>query len=302
MKHLHLTLLTLAAAASLTACPCGCVRPSVDTLSERALETGNTWSVDLRHDSIDQNERDDGAALHHFLAEHRYDTLTIETQLGGATWSLALPRIERLVYNIMAQTTQSYSGLGDASLTARFGWQGMTVTAGIKLPTGESDRTLAISRRYLQLGTGSTDIILALRKDFGAKDSLLTGFAQIGGQSAVASDDAFRPGATLGATLGVRLRVHAEVAIGAQVSATRQFRDRNTMGAVDPAYAMDLESSTLGTTLTPGVVWTPNAKTHVYAHISEPLSTKNYALTSGGGTINPVHASTVVSIGLTRQF
>lgn len=305
MKHLHLTLLILAAAASLTACPCGCMRPNVDTLPERALDTGNTWSIDYRHDAIDQNERDDGAHAH-FVARHRYDTLAIETQLGGATWSLVLPRIERIVSTNLAapavNTTQAYSGLGEASLTARFGWRGLTVTTGLKLPTGESDRALAISRRYLQLGTGSTDVILALRRDFGAREDLLAGFAQIGGQGPVASDDAFRPGATIDASLGLRLRVNAEIALAVQVSATRQFRDRNTMGAADPAYAEDLESSVLSTAITPGIIWTPNARTRVYLYLSEPLSTKNYAAKPTGGIVNPVHASSILSIGLTRQF
>lgn len=304
MKTIHLTLLTLAAAASLRACPCGCMRPNVDTLPERALADGNTWSVDLRHDAIDQNERNDGAHAH-FVAWHRYDTLAIETRLGDTTWSLSIPRVERIVStNLLppaTNTTQSYSGLGDASLTARTDWQGMTLTAGVKLPTGQSDRTLAIPRRYLQLGTGSTDLLIGVRKDIAA-GSTLGAFAQITAQAPVAHDDHFRPGSTLDAALGVRIRLGEAVTLAAQISATRQFRDSNTMMAVDAAYAEDLESSVLSTTFTPGVIWSPNAKTRVYAYVSEPIGTKNYALKSSGATINPVHASTIVSIGLTRQF
>ncbi len=305
MKLTSFTLFSLAAAATLQACPCGCVRPSVDTLPERALGTESTWSVDFRHDTIEQDEREDSAHAH-FVARHRYDTVIIETRTGATTWSLSIPRIERIVStNLLppaTNTAQSYAGLGDVSLSGRFEWQGMTVTAGAKLPTGESNQTLATSRRYLQLGTGSTDLLLALRKDFGVSGAMVTGFAQLGTQTAVVSDDNFRPGATVDAAIGIRLRLNEELSLAAQVSATRQFRDKNTMGTVDAAYGEDLESSVLSTTFTPGVIWTPNAKTHVYAYISQPMSTKNYALKPTGATVNPVHASTILSIGLTRQF
>lgn len=305
MKHPILTSLTLLAAASLTACPCGCMRTSVDTLPERTLGAGSTWSVDVRHDTIDQNERNDGEHAH-FVGKHRYDTVTIESHVGDTTWSLSLPRIERIISTNMAapatNTTQSYSGLSDASLTARFGWQGFTVTAGAKLPTGESDRTLNIPRRYLQLGTGSTDIILGLRKDITSAGSAFGSFAQIGAQIPVAYDETFRPGATLDAALGFRLKLNGELTLAAQASATRQFRDSNTMGQVDATYAYDSETSMLSTAYTTGLIWTPNDKTRVYIHISEPLHTKNYALDSAGAAINPVHASSTVSIGVTRQF
>lgn len=305
MKFTHLSLLSLAAAAALKACPCGCMRPSVDTLPERALGAESTWSVDIRHDAIDQDERNDSAHAH-FVARHRYDTVVVETRTGGATWSLSIPRIERIVStNLLSpatNTTQAYAGLGDASLSSRFEWLGLTFTAGAKLPTGESSRTLATSRRYLQLGTGSTDLLLALRKDFGQAGETLTGFAQLGSQTPLLTDDRFRPGATIDAAIGVRVRLGDELSLAAQVSATRQFRDKNTMGAVDAVYTEDLESSVLSTTFIPGIVWTPNARTRVYAHISQPMSTRNYALKPTGATINPVHASTILSIGLARQF
>ena len=304
MRFTNLTLLALAAAASLHACPCGCMRPNVDTLPERALGAEGAWSIDVRHDSINQNERNDGAHAH-FVAWHRYDTVALETRLGGATWSLSIPRIERIVSTNLAppavNTTHSYSGLGDASLTARTDWSGMTLTAGIKLPTGQSDRALAIPRRYLQLGTGSTDLLVGIRKDVVAGSSF-SGFAQLTAQAPVAYDANFRPGTTLDAAIGVRLRLGEELTVAAQVSATRQFRDSNTMRAVDAAYAEDLESSVLSTAFTPGIVWSPNARTHVYVYVSEPMSTKNYALKPSGAPVNPVHASTIVSIGLTRQF
>jgi len=305
MKFTHLSLLSLAAAAALKACPCGCMRPSVDTLPERALGAEGTWSVDIRHDAIDQDERNDSAHAH-FVARHRYDTVVVETRAGGATWSLSVPRIERIVSTNLAppatNNTQAYAGLGDASLSSRFEWLGLTFTAGAKLPTGESSRTLATPRRYLQLGTGSTDLLLALRKDFGTKGDMVTGFAQLGTQTPLLADDHFRPGATIDAAIGVRVRLGDELSLAAQVSAARQFRDKNTMGAVDAAYTEDLESSVLSTTFTPGVVWTPNARTRVYAHISQPMSTRNYALKPTGATINPVHASAILSIGLARQF
>jgi hypothetical protein len=74
------------------------------------------------------------------------------------------------------------------------------------------------------------------------------------------------------------------------------------MGQVDAAYAYDSETSVLSTAYTTGLIWTPNDKTRVYIHISEPLHTKNYVIDSSGAASNPVRASSIVSIGVTRQF
>ena len=117
-----------------------------------------------------------------------------------------MPRINRIVRSNIAPTVpipnpvntrQEVVGLGDVSLTTRFAWSDYTVIAGVKLPTGTDDLTLNVSRRYLQPGTGSTDLILGLRRDYSAADDLPQCFWQVGAQGAVASDANFRPGTTL---------------------------------------------------------------------------------------------------------
>ena len=155
----------------------------VDNLADRSPLRPGAYSVDFRYDTIDQDERNSGAHAH-FLAYHRILTGTIETQLAGQTWSIAVPRINRIVRSNIAPTVpipnpvntrQELVGLGDISVTTRFAWSDFTVIAGVKLPTGTEDMTLNVSRRYLQPGTGSTDLILGLRRDAEREADATTG-------------------------------------------------------------------------------------------------------------------------------
>lgn len=293
-----LTLLLAAAAAD--ACPCGCARTTLDTSLERSLGESR-WAADLTHATIDQDERDNGAKPH-ITARHRLTTLTLEGPVGGALWTLTVPRVERLLTVTSTGATTRHSGLGDLTLTARAPWRGFEILGGVKLPTGESDETLSVPRRYLQMGTGSTDLIAGVRAETPGDTEGAAAFIQLVAQAAVAHDDTFRPGTTLALTAGFRQPLGETVALTLQGSVLRQYRDKNTQRLVDPTYAEDLETSVLSVSVTPGIAWTPDKATSVHLHVTEPLQEKNYATRPQGGISNPIHSTRVVSVGVTRRF
>ena len=305
------SLLALGAYTEAQACPCGCVRVPVDNLLDRPAAATSPFTIDVRYDYVDQNRRNNDAHAH-FFAVHRNVTTTLETNLGGQVWSLAIPRVDRTIRtNIVptllnpnpVNTSQDVNGLGDIALSTRFKWSDYTVIAGVKLPTGADDLTLNVSRRYLQPGTGSTDLMLALRREYSADADHPWFFWQVGAQGAVAYDANFRPGTTLSCTLGARYGWTEAVNFSLQTTAIRQFRDKNTMNAAGfTAYAEDLESAAFSTHIAAGLTYQLGAKTSAYLFYSTPLKTNNLASRTNGTLVNPVHSSEIWSLGLSHSF
>ncbi len=300
MKTL-LSLSLLLAAAAAQACPCGCVRAPADTLGLRELQADGRFVLDFRQDTIDQDERALGA-LSHIVAHHRIQTLTLETSGAGITWGLSLPYVRREITAVSSGATQTLEGLGDVTLGARKSFGDFTVLTGLKLPTGADDDQLLVKRRYLQLGTGSTDFLLGLRYGGDVEAAGGSWFAQIQGQVAVASDDRFTPGSAVGLTVGYSQPLPGGLSLILQAAVVRQFRDDNTQYLVDPGYGEDFESSTRVVSLTPGLAWQVGEMTSFQAFLSDPRSVRNYARKDDGGVINPIHASRVLSVGLTHRF
>jgi len=281
------------------ACPCGCVKVCVDNLADRPSAQAGAYTLDLRYDYINQDERNDGAHAH-FTAVHRNILATIETQLFGQGISISVPRIDRSTET--ATGKGRVVGLGDVTIATRTAWEGYTVSAGLKLPTGKDDLVMLVPRRYLQPGTGSTDILLGIRKDFGLATDNLTEFVQIQGQASVISDAYFRPGSTLSLTAGLRYKLSEALALALQGTLLRQYRDKNIQSTVDATYAEDLESSGLQQIVAAGLTYKFNASSSAYVFYSEPLHTSNYAPKSTGGLVNPVHATAIWSVGLIHTF
>jgi hypothetical protein len=311
-----LSLLALGAYTEAQACPCGCVKVCVDNLADRPATTATTpFVLDVRFDAIDQNERNDSAHAH-WYGSHFLTTATVETQVGGRTWFLSVPRVERHLHTDKVpsianpnptQYSQKVVGLGDVALGTRFDWRGCTVNLGVKLPTGDdhiafADPAGGLSRRYLQPGTGSTDLLAGLRKDFGAKEAKLTEFVQFQAQGSVLSDAHFRPGTTLSLGGGARYAVTEAMAFSAQATVLRQFRDKNTQSTVDATYAEDLESGGLTTSLAAGLSYRIGAATSAYLFYSRPVQTRSYVPKSATSLVNPVHATAIWSLGLTHAF
>ncbi len=306
-----LTLLALGVYTEAQACPCGCVRVCVDNLADRPSAAASPFTIDVRYDYVDQNRRNDDAHAH-FYAVHRNITSTLETSIGGQVWSLAIPRVDRtLRTNILptlanpnpVNTSQDVSGLGDIAVSTRFKWADYTVIAGVKLPTGEDDLTLNVSRRYLQPGTGSTDLMLAVRREYSAYADHPWFFWQLGAQGAVAYDANFRPGTSLTGSAGVRYAWTQSLNFSLQTTAIRQFRDKNTMNAAGfTAYAEDLESAAFSTHVAAGLTYQLGSKTSAYVFYSTPLKNNNMAERSNGTQVNPVHSSEIWSVGLSHSF
>jgi phenylpropionate dioxygenase-like ring-hydroxylating dioxygenase large terminal subunit len=301
------SLLALGAYTEAQACPCGCVRVPVDNLLDRPSAATSPFTVDVRYDYVDQNRRNNDAHAH-FLAVHRNVTTTLETNLGGQVWSLAIPRIDRTITtNSTApgavNSSQDINGLGDIALSTRFKWSDYTVIAGVKLPTGEDDLTLNVSRRYLQPGTGSTDLMLAVRREYAADADHPWFFWQFGAQGAVTYDAHFRPGTTLTGTLGARYDWTESLKFSLQTTAIRQFRDKNTMNTAGfTAYAEDLESAAFSTHIAAGLTYQLAAKTSAYLFYSTPMNNNNMASRTNGSLANPVHSSEIWSLGLSHSF
>lgn len=301
------SLLALGAYTEAQACPCGCVRVCVDNLADRPAATVSPFTVDVRYDYVDQNRRNNDAHAH-FLAVHRNITTTLETSLGGQVWSLAIPRVDRTITtNSTApgavNTSQDINGLGDIAVSTRFKWSDYTVIAGVKLPTGADDLTLTTSRRYLQPGTGSTDLMLAVRREYAADADHPWFFWQVGAQGAMAYDAHFRPGTTLTGTAGVRYGWTDALNFSLQTTAIRQFRDKNTMAAAGfTAYGEDLESAAFSTHIAAGLTYKLGAATSAYVFYSTPMKNTNLASRSNGSLVNPVHSSEIWSLGLSHSF
>ena len=306
-----LSLLALGAYTGAHACPCGCVRVPVDNLLDRPAAATSPFTVDVRYDYVDQNRRNNDAHAH-FYAVHRNVTTTLETNFAGQVWSLSIPRVDRtLRTNILptvanptpVNTSQDVDGLGDIALSTRFKWSDYVVIAGVKLPTGEDDLTLNVSRRYLQPGTGSTDLMLAVRREYSADADHPWFFWQVGAQGAVAYDANFRPGTTLTGTLGARYDWTESLKFSLQTTAIRQFRDKNTLNAAGfTAYAEDLESAAFSTHIATGLNYQLGAKTVAYLFYSTPLKNNNLSGRPNGTLVNPVHSSEIWSLGLSHSF
>jgi len=281
------------------ACPCGCVKVCVDNLAERPVAEAGAYTLDLRYDYINQDERNDGAHAH-FTAVHRNVVATIETQLFGQTVSISVPRIDRSTET--ATGRGKVVGLGDITVGTRAAWEGYTVSAGIKLPTGKDDLVMLVPRRYLQPGTGSTDLLLGIRKDFGLATDSLSEFIQVQGQTSVISDRYFRLGTLLSLTAGVRYKLTDSFVLSVQGTILRQFRDKNTQSTVDATYAEDLESAGLQQILAAGLTYKFSTSTNAYLFYSDPIKTSNYVPKVGGGLVNPVHATAIWSLGLMHTF
>jgi Putative MetA-pathway of phenol degradation len=281
------------------ACPCGCVKVCVDNLAERPVAEAGAYTLDLRYDYISQNERSNGASTD-WIATHRNLVATIETQLLGRTFSINVPRVDRSLE--VDDKKGKVVGLGDITITTRNNWDDYTASAGLKLPTGKDDLNILVPRRYLQPGTGSTDLLLGIRKEFGHESDLVTEFIQVQTQVAILSDSYFRPGSSLSLTAGLHYKLNESLALSLQGTLLRQYRDKNTQDTVNSDYEEDAESAGLQQIISIGISYKFNSSMNTYLFYSDPIKTSNYAPSSTGGLVNPVHASAIWSFGLIHTF
>jgi len=297
----HSRLAALAAGASLAAAApsalaclaCGCTL-NADWASQ-GIQNQPGWSLDLRHDVLDQDELrsgthavDRGAISYPDDEEIQQKTLNHLTTLTiddgfDDDWGLTLqvPWVDRYHTTIAegdtAASTSDFHQLGDARIVARYlGFARAAdggVQVGLKLPTGRPNTTFASGPqagepldRGLQPGTGSTDLLLGIFR-FGALGdphaSSIEWFGNAMLQVPVAHDREFRPGNVLNLAVGLRYTGFGSLVPQAQFNARFDGRESG------PASDAPNSGSTL-VYFSPGVSWVATDRLGLYAFAQVP--------------------------------
>lgn len=226
--YLAAALALLFSTSALACSSCGCTLNSDWTT--QGYSTGEGTRFDIRFDYFKQNDYRHGrhaVSRDSIPADVEVQDTTINRNLTlgldhgfNQDWavSVQLPVYNRShgtygVGNYPDRTmidTSSSEGIGDLRITGRY--QGLSadhstgLTFGLKLPTGKTDDTFksgAALDRGLQLGTGTTDLLLG-GYHFGNINRDWDYFAQATLQIALNSHNGFRPGNGVNASAGVR--------------------------------------------------------------------------------------------------
>ena len=140
------------------------------------------------------------------------------------------------------------------------------VIGGVKLPTGKTNidnRDGEDAERTLQPGTGTTDIIVGAyyRQALDTRSGV---FAQVLAQSAVNSDDHFKPGESLVMDVGYHFAATERVGLNAQLNYLVKWRDAG-------AQAEPAESGLRALFFSPGINYALTPSTQVYGFVQLPL-------------------------------
>jgi hypothetical protein len=273
---------------------CGCTL-NADWASQ-GLSNQSGWSLDLRHDFVNQDDLrsgtrsvDRGAIAFPNDEEiqqktvNRFTTLTVDDGFAE-DWGLTLqvPWIDRYHTTIAggdtAVSTSDFHQLGDARAMLRYtgfarasDW-GLQV--GLKLPTGQSGENFVAGPqtgqpldRGLQPGTGSTDLVLGAFR-FGTvgdpKTSAVEWFGNAQAQFPIAHDHAFRPGNVYSLSAGLRYAGLSTVSPQAQINV--RFDGRESGSASDAPNS----GSTL-VDFSPGASWAATPRLSLYAFAQVPV-------------------------------
>ncbi len=287
----RLPLATLLLAAPAFACGiCGC---STHTdWATQGLWMGQGFRLNLRYDYFNQNQLRTGTRVIdrsslEVPAEEEIQQQTIHRNLSvGLDWSpsaewglsLAVPFIHRTHETLAEGDTEvsasRHVGLGDIRVLGRY--QGFSedhsfgVQFGVKLATGgKHDRFVSgpqageLVDRGLQLGSGTTDLLLGLFK-FGTATEGWDYFVQAQFQAALGESEGFRPGDAFTFSVGLR-----RVGEG-RVSPQLQLNLRTEK----PENGMNSDSANSGSTLvhlSPGLAVKVNSQLTVAAFVQLPV-------------------------------
>lgn len=269
---------------------CGCTLNS--DWSAQGYASGAGFRLDLRFDYFNQDQLRQGSGVVDlskitFPAAqeiqkqtiNRNTTLTLDWS-PNANWGLTLmaPTFVRTHETIAegdtAVSSSRSAGIGDIRLLARY--QGFAqdhsfgIQFGVKLPTGRTEDTFASGPqagepvdRGLQLGTGSTDLLLGVYK-FGDATMQWGYFAQASYQVAVAHQTTFRPGNGLNVNAGFRYTGWEKATPAIQLN----------VRAEKPESGLDADTPNSGATLaylSPGVTVHLSNQFHLYAFVQLPI-------------------------------
>jgi hypothetical protein len=226
---------------------------------------------------------------------------TFDQHWGG---SLQLPWISRQHVHVHNDTppeteTWKFDTLGDARVIGRYQFSPDAdnhatwgVTAGLKLPTGEFDKTNVegtLAERTLQPGSGTTDLLLGLYTN----SLMLIGdrparkFLQAHVQYPANARNGFRPGNIYGLDTGVTYQMLS--AWYGMLQLNGQIKDRDRGPAAEPA-----ESGGSFVWLSPGLSYAATRRVRAYGFVQLPF----YQRVNG----MQLTASWTASLGVTTSF
>jgi hypothetical protein len=297
-----------------TACSaCGCTINS--DWASQGLAASRGWRFDLRYDFFEQDQLRSGTdrvarSDFAFPAAEEVQQYTINRNYTFAldyspsrNWgfNVALPWFDRSHATITEGdsgiSTAHDQGIGDLRVLARFqGFDpqlGSGVEFGVKLPTGAFNSAFeggpqrgATLDRGLQLGTGTTDILIgafkagALAPDWGY-------FAQVLLQQPLDSRKDFRPGTGVNMNLGLRYAANKTFVPQLQINARVEKRERGANADVENSGATLIY-------LSPGITWNVSRRFSAFAFAQAPLYQRVNGL--------QIEATQLASVGLHYHF
>ncbi|MGH8124122.1 MAG: hypothetical protein ACREPT_15300 [Rudaea sp.] len=281
---------TLVPTVALACSACGCTLNT--DWDSQGLSTSRGWRFDVRFDYFDQNQlrSDSDSVARANLAvpndrEVQQFTHNRNTTFGldyspNSNWgfSAQLPWFERGHATIAPGDTEisvsDASGIGDLRLLGRY--QGFSVEHdsgvlfGVKLPSGRYTQDFASGPqagqaldRGLQLGTGTTDLLLGIYK-FGAITQDWGYFAQALAQAPMNSRAGFRAGTGINVNAGLRYTASSTLVPQLQINVRAEQRERGANADVENSGA------TLAY-LSPGLTWNLTRRFSAYGFVQLPL-------------------------------
>ncbi len=227
------------------ACACGCGVFSVGTSALMPNCEGGTAFLQYDHLTQSRNWNKESQSF-----EHNHDQkIQTQTVTAGAQymfsreWGMAarVPYVTRAITSMheagMAEMTTAKNrtnSVGDVRLNAIYSGfsadMSSGLTFGLKLPTGQT-KARSVSERNMQIGTGSTDLLLgAYKMGKISGTEKFNWFAQTGWQHALTEHRGFRSGDEISAAVGVYYNAGSflgvkKIAPIAQITSAKRLRD-----------------------------------------------------------------------------
>jgi len=286
-----LALVSAAGAPRAFACSsCGCTLSS-DWASQGLAASGG-WRADFRFDYFDQDQLRSGTdsvprSSLPIPNEEEIQQYTINRNYAlnldyspNKNWGVTflMPWYNRSHGTIAEGDTEVSTshdeGIGDLRIVGRYmglGEQRSTgIEFGIKLPTGQFTSDFLTGPeagepldRGLQLGTGTTDLLLGVY-NFGGLAENWDYFAHALLQQPLDSREHFRPGSGINFNVGVRYTASTSFVPQLQVNARVEKRESGANADVENSGASLVY-------LSPGVTWNASRRFSAYAFFQVPL-------------------------------
>jgi hypothetical protein len=306
-------LLALVATDASACSACGCTLSS-DWASQGLASSGG-WRADVRFDYFNQDQLRSGTdsvsrssldlpnadEIQQYTINRNY-SLDLDYS-PNKDWgvNVMLPWYDRSHATIAAGDTEIStshdSGIGDLRVVGRYtGFDAQRSTGfefGLKLPTGSfgtdfrsgPQRGAALDRG-LQLGTGTTDLLLGVYT-FGSFAPDWGYFGQALLSQPLDSREDFKPGTGLNVNFGVRYMANATIQPQLQINGRFEKRESGANGDVENSGASLLY-------LSPGVNWNISRRFSAYAFVQVPIYQRVNGL--------QIEATQLASVGLHYIF